>query len=101
MKRLILSWGKCLVIIFASFVVVFIMLEVKDDMKHHSEVWRGNASFVSWTKQGKLPAMRLNCEGREAITTDGDLIIRYATKPGPIPCVLYESGDARAIETKS
>ena len=92
MKNFIIPGGA----LFGLFVVVAIVVAVEafagyvldDFTKIASDVSCGVKAVETKTD----PVLKLDCDGREASTTNPAVIVSYLQNPGPITCSLYKTG---------
>ncbi len=43
--------------------------------------------------------LNLDCGGRKAYLYDSSVVVNYLKNPGPLTCVLYQSGRAKCVRT--
>jgi len=97
MKKFILEYPILLVLVMLSLVLTIVQFSVHHILEGDGPSLVDNATCVvrDTVVDGKKVALKLDCQGQEAVTRDSETVVDYLKNPGSLTCTVYESGKAK------
>ncbi len=91
-RNLILPPGGVVVVLVVHVLLVGAQFGIDRVIEDRSGAREVVCTPIQLVKDGNYVKLKVDCDGREVIVSDPDIIISYVNNPGPLQGTLYRSG---------
>ena len=100
MKKFIIFYSGLLGILFVTVVLAGIQFIIYQETKSNTKVATDVTCVVQDTivvdgDHGDRVALKLDCQGHEAVLKNPKVVVSYINNPRPLTCTVYKSGKAQ------